>query len=110
MSTSTLDPFSYTLTSALEPPDLTLWMSGEMDFSTESGLDAFDDIILEDVRSIMLDLSALMFIDVAGVRALRAWHDNHTGQARVVSMVSAQSPVRKVFKLLDSEAYLATAA
>jgi len=110
MTATMLDPFSYTLTSALDPPDLTLWMSGEMDFSTENGLEAFGDADLDDVRSIMLDLSALEFIDAAGVRALRAWHDNHTGHARAVSMVSAQSPVRRMFQLLDSEAYLAAAA
>jgi len=110
MTTSILDPYSYTLTSALDPPDLMLWMSGEMDFSTENGLEAFGETDLADVHSIMLDLSALGFIDAAGVRALRAWHDDHTEHARVVSMVSAQSPVRRMFKLLDSEDYLAAAA
>lgn len=109
MSTTSPDPFAYNLTATLAPPDLTLRMSGELDFSTELGLTAFDEVDLDGVHSILLDLSALMFIDVAGVRALRAWCDAHTGQQRVVTMVGAPSSVRRLFQLLDSERYLTAA-
>jgi anti-anti-sigma factor len=99
----------YGVLSTLEPPDLRLWLSGELDFSTDDGLAAFGDTELADVRTITVDLSELSFIDAAGVRALRAWHDSQTGGHRDVTMISARGSVRRIFALMGAEGYLAAA-
>ena len=109
MNAFSIDPYLYDLTSQLDPPDLTVWIKGELDFSTDDGLGSFSDSDLEDVHKIVVDLADLVFIDVAGVRMLRAWHDTQTESQRVVSMVSARRSVRRLFQLLDSEEYLAAA-
>jgi anti-anti-sigma factor len=99
----------YGVLSTLEPPDLRLWLSGELDFSVDDGLSSFGDTELAEVRTITVDLSELSFIDAAGVRALRAWHDTQTGGSRSVSMVSARRSVRRIFELMGAEDYLAAA-
>jgi anti-anti-sigma factor len=111
MATSTVHDHTpvYGVLSTLEPPDLRLWLSGELDFSIDDGLAAFDDNQLADVRTITVDLSELSFIDAAGVRALRAWHDSQTGGHRNVTMVSARRSVRRIFELMGAEEYLAAA-
>ena len=99
----------YGVLSTLEPPDLRLWLSGELDFSVDDGLAAFGDTELAEVRTITVDLSELSFIDAAGVRALRAWHDTQTGGSRNVTLVSARRSVRRIFELMGAEGYLAAA-
>ena len=99
----------YGVLSTLEPPDLRLWLSGELDFSVDDGLAAFGDNELAEVRTITVDLSELSFIDAAGVRALRAWHDTQTGGSRNVTMVSARRSVRRILELMGAEGYLAAA-
>ena len=109
MNAFSLDPYLYDLRSELDPPDLMLWLKGELDFATEARLSEFGGDGMDDVHSIVVDLEELVFIDAAGVRVLRDWSDWHTEHQRVVSMVKATSSVRRVFRLLDSEAYLAAA-
>jgi anti-anti-sigma factor len=116
MAISTSEPLSsndltplYGVLSNLEPPELRLWLSGELDFSVDNGLHAFDDTELAEVRTITVDLSELSFIDAAGVRALRAWHDSQTGGSRNVTMVSARRSVRRIFELMGADGCLAAA-
>ena len=93
----------------VEPPDLSVLISGELDFSAEGALDGCDQLDLAGVRRITVDLSGLDFIDTAGVRTLRDFHDSQRSRDRDVVMVRSARHVRRLFTMLGVEDYLAAA-
>ena len=100
----------YGVLSTLEPPDLRLWLSGELDFSVDDGLARLRRHRASPRSGPSPSTSASStFIDAAGVRALRAWHDSQTGGSRNVTMVSARRSVRRIFALMGADGYLAAA-
>ena len=100
---------TFDVRSELDPPELRVHITGELDFASGNAMDPTDLLDLGSVTNITVDLSGLQFIDIAGGRVLSNWHDAQTASRRVVTIVGSQRAVRRVFTLMGSEAYLAAA-
>ena len=93
------EPFAISVGEA--GPVVTLTLSGELDLS---GIDAFDEAlsaIAPDIRSVVIDLGALTFIDSSGigcfVRARSAAQENDWS----LQLRSPSPLVRKVLDVID---------
>ena len=95
------------MTAEVEPPDLRVSLEGEIDFACSDLLQAFMEVDLAGVTTVIVDLSRLEFTDVAGMRAMMQFRADQLAAQRSVQLISARPAVRRVFTLCGEEATLA---
>jgi len=100
-------PSTLRVTADVEPPLLRVRLEGEIDFGCSDLLQAFTEVELAGVTTVVVDLSALDFTDIAGMRALMRFRTDQIDAKRVIELVAARPAVRKVFSLCGEEASLA---
>jgi anti-anti-sigma factor len=100
-------PSTLRVNAEVEPPNLLVRLEGEIDFGCCDLLQAFTEVELAGVTTVVVDLSALEFTDVAGMRALMRFRSDKLGAQRAIQLVAARPPVRRVFSLCGEEASLA---
>jgi anti-sigma B factor antagonist len=89
-----------------EPGVVVLILSGELDAGTSSKLvHAVAQILATEPEALILDLSELSFLSVAGVRAIRAAHDA-AGAARLRVVTGERAIVRELLHVTRFDAVL----
>jgi anti-anti-sigma factor len=84
----------------------TVRLSGELDIAGEDRLRQVLDGLLMEHRALVLDLAALSFCDVPGVRVLAAFAQAASGTGLRVEVRGATPPVRRVLDLTRTRAVL----
>jgi anti-sigma B factor antagonist len=86
----------------------TVVVGGELDLATVSRLSA---TVAEhaDARLLVLDLTALMFIDCTGGRALIEANRSCAGSGSRLVMLAGDGPVRRLLELCELDGWLAPA-
>lgn len=85
-------------------PATVITMRGELDICSAAALDAcFGELDFASVREVVLDLTLLDFIDVAGVRAVFALEAACRKSATQLTIIPGQRAVHRVFQLTDAE-------
>jgi anti-anti-sigma factor len=88
-------------------PATVITMRGELDICGAAALDAcLGGLDFASVREVVLDLTLLDFIDVAGVRAVLALEAACRRSATHLTIIPARRAVHRVFQLADAEAQL----
>jgi anti-anti-sigma factor len=82
---------------------LTVRFVGEFDLGSTQALDMVNTLDLEGVTHIVLDFTALEFLDSSAVKALLHLHEKHTGANRSVAIRHVQPQVRRIFEILGLE-------
>ena len=100
-------PSTLRVTAEVEPPDLRVTLDGEIDFACADLLQAFMEVDLAGVTTVIVDLSNLEFTDVAGMRAMIRFRHDQLAAERDVHFVEARPAVRRVFTLCGEEDSLA---
>lgn len=83
----------------VEPPDLHVRLSGEIDLACADLLDAVTHVEVDGITRVNIDLSGLLFSDLAGLRALLVFRGRHAAGNRVVTLTAPQPAVRRLFEL-----------
>ncbi len=88
-------------------PHLILRLSGELDL-TESGRlrEMVDALLAREPRVLVTDLSALAFIDCAGLAVLTYAHRRQAAAGRHLLVYGVQPLVRRVLVLTGTDTYL----
>lgn len=82
----------------------TLSLLGELDLATVGALDAvFEECLAERAEAVILDLSALEFIDSTGIVSLVTMSDRLGGDALLRIVPSRFEAVTRVFELVGLE-------
>jgi anti-anti-sigma factor len=84
----------------LDPQTATLAVSGELDLASAPEFDAALTRTLDSpASSLIIDLSALEFIDSTGVRALLKGYERATGDGRRCSVVNGGPQVSRILEM-----------
>ena len=79
-----------------------LYVEGEIDVATAPRLiSALNDAIAEAVRSVIVDLTSVGFMDSTGLALLINAHRRLTRQQKGFAVVCPAGPLRRVFELTD---------
>jgi anti-anti-sigma factor len=100
-------PSALRISADVEPPELKVRLEGEIDFACSDLLQAFTEVELAGVTTVVVDLSALEFTDISGMRALMRFRSAQLDARRAIRLVDARPAVRRVFSLCGEEASLA---
>ena len=88
-------------------PATVITMRGELDICGAAALEAcFGELDFGSVREVVLDLTLLDFIDVAGVRAVFALEATCRKAATQLTIIPGRRVVHRIFQLTDAEARL----
>ena len=85
---------------------LRIAMRGELDLACTDLFDCLFDLATDGIGTVVLDLGALTFCDVAGVNALSGLRLHHLSAGRGVHVVDVLPQVRRVVALTDDLALL----
>jgi anti-anti-sigma factor len=100
-------PDRATISSASLPATLLVSISGEWDVANADQLaDALDEGIEQAVPLLVVDLSAVTFLDVRAVSCLRQAADRLAAQGRRLAVVAAPPAVERIFDLIDGNSAL----
>ena len=89
-------------------PATVITMRGELDICSAAALEAcFGELDFASVREVVLDLTLLDFIDVAGVRAVLALEAACRRSTTPLTIIPGRRGVHRVFQLTDTEPRLA---
>jgi anti-anti-sigma factor len=97
------------ITVDVEPPRLTVLLSGEIDLACADLLEAVTQVEVAEVTTVTIDLSELAFSDLSGLRSLLSFRARHLGEHREVRLVHAQPIVRRLFELAGAADCLSAA-
>jgi RNA polymerase sigma-B factor len=92
-------PLPFTVDTEQTPPQLTLRIRGDLDFSCASALASAARVPTRGVTQVRLDLTHLDFCDVAGLRALDDLCARHVAAGREVTVCGARPFLRKIAAL-----------
>lgn len=85
-------------------PATIITMRGELDIASAGALEGcFGELDIASVREVVLDLTLLDFIDVAGVRAVLAFEAACRGSTTVLTIIPGRRVVHRIFQLADAE-------
>jgi anti-sigma B factor antagonist len=75
-------------------------LRGELDLATAPIFEtALDELDFSSIRSVMLDLAALAFIDVSGMRVILRLHEICLAHSVALAITPGPRPVQRVFEL-----------
>ncbi len=100
-------PHEFTILAEQVPPDLLIRLRGELDFACADRLTAVDRSDLYAILRVDVDLSGLVFSDLAGLRALLEFRRRHLDAGRAVTLRGPRPAVRRVFELAGQAHVLA---
>lgn len=88
---------------AVEGPEAVITVNGELDPHTADTLaDALRDLTArEDLRSVVLDLSDVSFIDSSGLRAILTAHDELRNREAQLTLRSPSEAVHRLLEITD---------
>jgi anti-anti-sigma factor len=85
-------------------PAAVITMRGELDIGSAAALEAcFGELDFASAREVVLDLTLLDFIDVAGVRAVLALEAACRRSTMQLTIIPGRRGVHRVFQLADAE-------
>ncbi len=88
-------------------PATVITMRGELDLCRAATLETcFRELEFVSVREVVLDLTLLDFIDVAGVRAVFALEAVCRRSATLLTIIPSRPPVHRIFQLTHTETRL----
>ena len=88
-------------------PATVITLRGELDICSAAALEAcFGELDFAPVRELVLDLTLLDFIDVAGVRTVLALEAACRSSATQLTIIPGRPVVHRIFQLTDAEARL----
>lgn len=82
-----------------EPPYLVLDLRGELDLSSVDLVPRDDYASRTDLTMVLLDLGALTFCDVTGLRALHNFRRIHEGRGRSVEVVRTNRSIVRLMQI-----------
>ena len=86
---------------------LTLRLAGELDLSTVGTLRSCLDQLDGDVRTVVLDLGALTFLDSSGLNLIAQTHERFGPELRELLLVNPPPAVRRVLQISGISDFIA---
>lgn len=88
----------------ISAPAMVITMRGELDIASTGALEAcYGELDFASVREVVLDLTLLDFIDVAGVRAVLAFEAACRRSTTLLTIIPGRRVVQRIFQLADAE-------